>query len=45
LNAAGVTVELIIRKGVGHSVYERGDAKVIANWLDKLIGKEKPGAK
>jgi acetyl esterase/lipase len=38
LRAAGVPVELVIRKGVGHGVYRwREDNKMVADWLDKQL--------
>ena len=37
LKAAGVRVDLVIRKGVGHGVYQPGDSKFVADWLDKRL--------
>jgi alpha-beta hydrolase superfamily lysophospholipase len=45
MKAAGVPVDLIIRKGVGHDVYQEGDGKVVADWLDKRLVERKPDAK
>jgi acetyl esterase/lipase len=45
LKAAGVPVDLIIRKGVGHAVYQDGDGKVVADWLDKRLAERKPEGK
>jgi acetyl esterase/lipase len=45
LKAAGVPVDLIIRKGVGHGVYQEGDGKIVADWLDKRLAERKPDAK
>jgi acetyl esterase/lipase len=45
MKAAGVPVDLIIRKGVGHDVFQEGDGKVVADWLDKRLAGRKPEAK
>jgi acetyl esterase/lipase len=45
MKAAGVPVDLIIRKGAGHDVYQEGDGKVVADWLDKRLTERKPDAK
>ncbi|HZY85972.1 MAG TPA: alpha/beta hydrolase [Gemmataceae bacterium] len=45
MKAAGVPVELIVRKGVGHDVAQAGDGKLVADWLDKRLGRPKAGAK
>jgi dipeptidyl aminopeptidase/acylaminoacyl peptidase len=41
LKSAGVPADLIIRKGVGHDVYQDGDGKVVADWLDKKLAERK----
>jgi acetyl esterase/lipase len=46
LREAGVAVDLVIRKGVGHGVYHgREDDKVIADWLDKRLNLRKSEGK
>ncbi len=45
MKAAGVPADLIIRKGIGHDVYQEGDAKVVADWLDKRLAERKPEGK
>lgn len=45
MRAAGVAVNLVIRKGVGHDVYQWQDNKFVADWLDKQLNLRKSESK
>ena len=45
LKAASVPADLIVRKGVGHEVWQEGDGKLVADWLDKRLAKVRKGTK
>jgi dipeptidyl aminopeptidase/acylaminoacyl peptidase len=43
LREAGVSAELLVRKGAGHAWKDDRDPPAVADWFDRHLGKPEPG--